>query len=152
MLGPLTHIVDRLRREWRAMVDPKRRILCADDDESIRVFCSTVLTRAGYIVDVAADGREAIGLLRGRRYAAVLLDWTMPYLHGATVVALLRKTQPEALGRLIVITGASEAALGDIKGARAILRKPFSAGRLLDVIEECCGKPGLTGTQTRPSR
>lgn len=152
MLGPLTRLTDRLVREWRARTGSGPRILCADDDEAIRVLCFTVLTRAGYRVDVAANGREAVELLRGRRYAAILLDWGMPFLHGATVVAILRKTQPEALERLIVITGASEGAIADIKGARTILRKPISRGRLIEAIEECCGKPQLSGTQTRPAR
>jgi CheY-like chemotaxis protein len=149
---PLTQIADRFLREWRARRDPQPHILVADDDEAIRTLCSTILTRAGYVVHTAENGREAVELLRRRRYAAILLDWGMPFLHGATVVAILRKTQPESLDRLIVITGASEAALADIKGARTILRKPVAAGRLVDAVEECCGKPHLSGTQTHPSR
>ncbi len=152
MLSRLTQITDRAKRAWRGRTEPNPRILCADDDDDIRTFCATVLKRAGFEVDTAADGREAMQMLRGRSYSTILLDLGMPYLHGATVLAILAKTQPEALARLIVITGASDSALGELRGARVILKKPFAAGRLLDAVQECQDPKRDPGTQTRRSR
>jgi DNA-binding response OmpR family regulator len=149
-LSRLTQITDRARRAWRSRTETVPRVLVADDDEDVRVFCSAALKREGYEVDVAADGRQAVEMLRGRSYATILLDLGMPYLHGATVVAILAKTQPEALSRLIVITGASDAALGELRGARVILKKPFAVGRLLDAVQECQNGKRTSDTQTRP--
>jgi DNA-binding NtrC family response regulator len=145
----LRGLTDRVRRAWYAATDPSPRILCADDDESVRVLCSAALRRAGYEVDIARDGREAVECIRRRRYSAILLDLAMPYLHGATVLAIIKKTQPEALSTLIVITGASDLALGEIVGPRMVIKKPFGVGRLIDAVNECCGTKALSGTKTR---
>jgi len=152
MLSRLTQFADRAKRAWRARTDPTPRVLCADDDDDIRTFCATVLKRAGFEVDTAVDGREAMLMLRARSYSTILLDLGMPYLHGATVLAILAKTQPEALSHLIVITGASDSALGELRGPRVILKKPFAAGRLLDAVQECQEVKSVTGTQTRRLR
>src|SRR5688572_2667804 len=61
------------------MAPSNRRVLVVDDDEAARALMATVLGDAGYAVRVAADGAEAIGLLRaGWRPDAVVLDAVMP--------------------------------------------------------------------------
>jgi CheY-like chemotaxis protein len=63
----------------------------------------------------------------------------MPGLHGATVLAVLRRDQPELLPRIIVISGAPEAALADAYGVvGAVLRKPVKLDALVDVVRGCC--------------
>ena len=114
-------------------------VLCADDDETVRRLCTATLTRAGFDVEQASNGSEALARLRARRYDAVLLDYVMPGLHGATVLAVLRRDQPELLQRIIVISGAPEAALADAYGVvGAVLRKPVKLDALVDVVRGCC--------------
>lgn len=140
MFETIRNTVERARRAWRSRTDKTPYVLCADDDESVRVFCASALKRVGYTVEGAADGREFLEKLRERDYCAILLDLGLPYVHGTTLLAMIAKTRPEILSRLIVITGASEAALPDVHGARIILRKPVGAGRLIDTVDECTGR------------
>lgn len=114
-------------------------VLCADDDADVRALCAAALRRAGYAVDEAADGREAREKLDRNRYAAVLLDLAMPYLHGATLLSILRRQQPELLRRVIVVTGIGDAALTDIQPhVASILRKPLTIEGILGAVSDCC--------------
>jgi two-component system, OmpR family, alkaline phosphatase synthesis response regulator PhoP len=135
----LQQFADRARRAFHGHVDESPRVLCADDDESTRVLCAAALTRSGFEVDMAANGREAIDQIEKVRYSAVLLDLGMPHIHGTTVLSMIRKTQPDLLQRVVVITGAADAALLGTDDVRAILRKPFGTERLLAAVHDCCG-------------
>jgi CheY-like chemotaxis protein len=114
-------------------------VLCADDDESVRRLCTAALTRAGFLVDQAADGTEALARMRAKKYSAILLDLVMPGLHGATVLAVLGRDQPDVLRRVILISAAPDAALTDAYGmVGAVLRKPIKLDALVDVVRGCC--------------
>jgi CheY-like chemotaxis protein len=117
-------------------------VLCADDDESVRRLCTAALTRAGFAVEQAANGSEALARLRTKKYSAVLLDLVMPGVHGATVLSVLGRDQPEVLPRVILISAAPEAALADAYGmVGAVLRKPIKLDALVDVVRGCCEPP-----------
>lgn len=136
MLEPARVIVETLRRFWNRSKKPV--VLCVDDDESVRLLCTATLTRAGFEVEQASNGSEALARLRARRYDAVLLDFVMPGLHGATVLSVLQRDQPEVLSRVIVISAAPEAALTDAYGlVGAVLRKPIKLDTLVDVVRGC---------------
>ena len=115
----------------------RRRVLIADDDPDVRVLCTTALSRAGYEVEAAADGRDALLKVEHNTYHAVLLDLSMPYVHGATLLSILGQTKPEMLRRVLVITGATEAAIDPIIGVvGAVLRKPLSVDTLIQVVDQ----------------
>lgn len=142
MLEAVSVFVETLRL-FRKVLPWKRGkqqvVLCADDDESVRRLCTAALVRAGFDVEQASNGREALARLRARRYDAVLLDFVMPGVHGATVLAVLRRDQPEMLSRVIVISAAPDAALTDAYGVvGAVLRKPVKLDALVDVVRGCC--------------
>ncbi len=65
-------------------------IVLADDEPDLRAVYSTCLRDAGYEVWEAADGREAVALVVGRRPALLLLDVWMPILNGFEVLEQLR--------------------------------------------------------------
>lgn len=67
-----------------------RRILVVDDDEDSRDLENLVLTRAGYVVDAAADGEEAWQALASTHYDLLLTDHKMPRLCGLDLVARMR--------------------------------------------------------------
>jgi len=113
------------------------RILVVDDEAPIRRLVETVLAGKGYQVVGAADGLEAIDLLRdaGRRFDAVLLDLNMPGATGIEVLRIAREVCPET--RVLVVTGHLDT---DVRselerlGQHEFLRKPYSLdelGRLL---------------------
>lgn len=135
----LHQFADRARRVLHRHTDDAPRVLCADDDDAIRTLCARTLNRSGFEVDMAANGREALDQLERSRYSAILLDLGLPHVHGTTVLSILRRSRPELLQRVVVITGASDAALIGTEDVRVILKKPFAAERLLEAVHDCCG-------------
>ncbi|HLN90343.1 MAG TPA: response regulator, partial [Patescibacteria group bacterium] len=63
-----------------------RRILIADDDESIRWVLRKTVTGLGFAADLAEDGEQALALLRKNTYAAAFVDIRMPGVEGIEVL------------------------------------------------------------------
>jgi two-component system, cell cycle response regulator len=67
--------------------EPKLRILAVDDDESYLHYLTLVLTRAGFLVEVATDGPSAIAkILDGCEVDLLLIDLAMPHIDGIETV------------------------------------------------------------------
>ena len=66
------------------------RLLFAEDQPQLRRSVTRALTAAGYSVDAAADGAQALDDLDGASYDAVILDVMMPRVDGLTVLRTLR--------------------------------------------------------------
>jgi two-component system response regulator AtoC len=117
-------------------VSLKERILVADDESSLRLLLNKELSRAGYSVEVAADGEVALKEIREKSYHVVLLDIVMPKLDG---VSVLRTMKNEAIpSEVIILTGNAtiESAIECMKlGAFEYVRKPYSLSELLMQIE-----------------
>jgi DNA-binding response OmpR family regulator len=67
------------------------RVLIVDDNDDIRRILGLRLSREGFEVAAAADGREGLAAVRGGRWDLVLLDLVMPVLDGFEVLAELRR-------------------------------------------------------------
>src|SRR5690348_11283346 len=78
-------------------------VLVVDDDPAITRLCSLVLERAGFRVDTASDGRHALDRIEATDYAAILLDLQMPFMHGATLLAILGREKPGLLKKVVVM-------------------------------------------------
>jgi signal transduction histidine kinase len=109
-------------------------ILVVDDEELNRILLSTYLREAGYAVEAADDGQEALQLLRTHSFDAVLLDLLMPGMNGYEVLARLK--QDAALRRMPVIVVSSMDEMDSIvrcieMGATDYLPKPFDPVLLL---------------------
>ena len=68
------------------------RILIADDESEIRSLLRLYLENAGYAVEEAADGEEAVKLLAGGDFHLCLLDIMMPKMDGFHVLRKVRET------------------------------------------------------------
>jgi two-component system cell cycle sensor histidine kinase/response regulator CckA len=82
-----------------------RLVLVVDDEDVIRELLKSALERAGYRVLTASDGAEAISIF-GRHQteiAGVVIDMMMPYIDGATAIAMFRKTRPSV--SVVAISG-----------------------------------------------
>ncbi len=112
-----------------------KRILVADDEESIRWVLSKSLTKQGYQVDLAKDGKEALLLSRKQSYDLAVLDIKMP---GITGLELLSKFQEECPQALIVIMTAESSMKNAVeamkRGAYDYLTKPFDLDALDAII------------------
>ena len=82
--------------------DRQPRILVVDDDPNIRELLMQELTEAGYRVDVASNGREALAVVRRDRPELIVLDVMMPEMNGFDVAAVL-KNDPQTMDIPIVI-------------------------------------------------
>jgi diguanylate cyclase (GGDEF)-like protein len=79
------------------------RVLIVDDEEVIRQLLTDVLCDAGYQVETAACGEDAILKLRDNRYDFVITDMMMPGIGGVQVVETVKQLDPET--EVIVMTG-----------------------------------------------
>jgi PAS domain S-box-containing protein len=118
------------------------RILVMDDEECIRSVAETMLTRAGYDVTLAADGKEALYIYREalsahNPYDLTILDLTVRGgLGGEEALAELLKMDPRAV--VIASTGYSDnSALPHLKqfGFAGMLPKPYSRYELLSMVK-----------------
>jgi len=111
------------------------KVLVVDDEEPVRRLLNKELTRKGFSVDVAADGKTALGLAKQTAYDVVLLDIMMPVMDGIAVMKKLR-TDPAAPA-IIVLTGKAtvETAVEAMKhGAYDYLTKPYKLDELVIII------------------
>ena len=114
----------------------RARVLVVDDDEHIRGWLSDLLEANRYDVVAAADGEQAIGLLRAGEFDAVITDLMLPAADGVEVVraARARPDAPEAI--VVTAFGSIESAVEAVRaGAFDYLTKPLSSQKLLVVLE-----------------
>jgi two-component system cell cycle sensor histidine kinase/response regulator CckA len=113
-------------------------ILVADDEEIVRRAVRSALERQGYRVLVAADGLEAVDLLRLRGdVKLVLLDLTMPVLGGEEALRELRRVRPDV--KVILTSGYNEAeAIQRFSGEQlsGFIQKPYTAAQLAEKVKQ----------------
>ena len=117
----------------------QKRVLVVDDDAEIRGLLVAVLQRHGLLIDVAADGEEAMNLLRASHYAVVLVDLMMPRIDGFQLLDLM--SGPDAISSpvVLVITAADRATIErlDTQRIHGIVRKPFDPEEIARLVVAC---------------
>jgi two-component system phosphate regulon response regulator PhoB len=115
------------------------RILVVDDEYLFRAPSSMVLRQAGYAVDCAATGEEALKLLESVQPDLVLLDLMMPGMGGLAFLRRLRADERFAALPVVVLSAGSDGRPGTeaLKlGARACLLKgSFSLAELTHFVQ-----------------
>jgi DNA-binding response OmpR family regulator len=115
-----------------------KRVLVVDDEPNILMSLEFLMKRAGFEVDVARDGRQALAALEGTPPDLVLLDVMMPEFDGYEVCARVRE-RPEWSGTKIVMLTArgrdAERERGMKAGADAYVTKPFSTRDLVEQVK-----------------
>jgi two-component system phosphate regulon response regulator PhoB len=104
-------------------------ILVVDDESDIVDVLAHVLTREGFSVVSAMDGRAAVELARSRTPDLVLLDWMLPEMSGMEVMKFLRADQKTRTIPVILVTARREEidrVLAFELGADDYVMKPFS--------------------------
>ncbi len=111
-------------------------ILVCDDDPSLRELVRAVLG-PGYRFVEAADGVEALGLVREERPDLIVLDVMLPGLSGIEVLEELRTDRALQAIPVVVITAWSHAELdAQVAGADRFVSKPFDPDDLSSAVEE----------------
>jgi DNA-binding response OmpR family regulator len=110
------------------------RILIIEDDDIMLKAVKNILTKAGYDVLTAKDGKEAFEQLEHAIYDIVVTDLMMPYANGLEVVSRIRSDASKRHVSIIVVSsvGNEETITEAFRlGADDYLKKPIMAGELL---------------------
>jgi DNA-binding NtrC family response regulator len=111
------------------------RILVVDDDATAGAVLAEVLTKAGYAVELARGGTEAVEKGQQIPIDLVLTDIKMPDMDGMAVLKRFREFSPETPIILLTAFGAIESAIEAIKGgAYDYISKPFKKDEVLLTI------------------
>jgi len=74
----------------------RMRILIVDDSSLIRLYCRDVLERAGFEVEQAINGIEAMEKVFGSEFDMLILDVNMPGMDGLSLLRALRESEHQA--------------------------------------------------------
>jgi DNA-binding NarL/FixJ family response regulator len=117
-------------------------VLIVDDHEQLRALTRQIVAEASalHIVGEAADGAEAMQLIKALRPAIVLLDLVLPQVNGLEVLRWIKEEHPET--KVIIMTVHDEDAYrqaAEASGADAFLLKKTLMTDLLPTIRHLCG-------------
>lgn len=131
------------------MLDPSRHlVLIVDDDAAVRTMLTTLLQESGYEVILAANGLEALALLKSGLPAVLLSDLNMPEMSGFELLSIVRQQFPKL--PLVAMSGGYETrdAIPGGVTADAFYAKGHGNSRfLLRVLSVMTGAPAAHGIE-----
>ena len=114
-------------------------ILLVEDSPEVSLSVREILTAAGYTVEEAASGKEALAHLKRGRFDAIVSDIWMPEMDGIALLKEIRGAGNEI--PVVVISGGAPnapltytAPLAATFGANVVVYKPFERGELLKAV------------------
>ncbi len=121
------------------------RILLVDDHEPVCLSLQTMIRGMGHDTLMATTGRQALALHQQTPVDVLVTDIFMPDMDGYELIQKFRRDYPEV--KVVAMSGGIPRAPGgpylevaERFGAQWLLRKPFSATRLIEVISEATGE------------
>lgn len=111
-----------------------RRALVVEDERSIAMLIAAVAQRAGFSVDHAADGAEAVRAMDDQDYAVVVLDLMLPRVNGWQVLEHIE--EKGCAGCVVVVSAGSDGDLAKIDKSivRKVIQKPFDVNDLEQLL------------------
>ncbi|MEA3297136.1 MAG: response regulator, partial [candidate division Zixibacteria bacterium] len=127
----VTTLLEKVRRASEKIPGS---ILVVDDEELLRDLLQRILTRDGVKVLLADSGKQALGLMKTNKVAAVLSDIAMPEMDGFELLAYVKEYDTSI--PVILVSGRSEYNREDVitAGADNFITKPFNNVEILDRI------------------
>ena len=121
------------------------RVLVVDDSALVRLYCRQALTAAGFAVEEAMNGAEALEKALAGEFDLLILDVNMPRMDGFSLLRALRRA-PGRAGSTPALMLSTEAAEGDREAARAAganhyLVKPAEPAELCRCAALLTGRP-----------
>jgi len=118
-----------------------KNLLVVEDETVISAICHRVLSKEGFNVILAGDGRKAIKLLAENKIDLCLLDIRTPGIDGLELYEHIRQTFPELAFKVIFMTGDSLSRnipeFANEVGCQ-LLEKPFTTNELISAIRNLC--------------
>ena len=120
-------------------------VLIVEDETALASAMAEAFADAGFLVDRAGDGEEAMARLDGGQYDLIISDLKMPRMDGIQLLGALRAQHPEMAGHIMFVTGDvigtdAERFLADSRCRW--LAKPFRLSELLRIAKEVMGHSG----------
>ncbi|MBL4887208.1 MAG: response regulator [Flavobacteriaceae bacterium] len=121
-------------------------ILLVDDSEINQMLLMKLfISKGGYYIDLATNGKDAIDIASSRSYDLMLLDLDMPVMDGFETLKKIRSSKSEELMNTPVIVLSGKASEEDRKkalklGARGYLTKPFDKNELFNLTQSVVNK------------
>ncbi len=139
LMGSATHTPDVMEG------DAKVRVLVVDDEEFLRSIVRERLEIAGYSVEEASNGTEALSMLESSGpYNVLLTDIRMPVMDGITLLGEWGERSPGTAGIVMSANAELDTAVHALKmGACDYITKPFNFDVLLITIENALRKKDL---------
>ena len=127
-----------------------KQILLVDDEAVVRRVLRVALEKAGFAVETASNGEEALTSLRERSPDVLITDIEMPRMDGRTLCETLHAEQPERSFPIFVLTSLTgrehRSWSSEIENLN-FLEKPISVRKLLAKLTDCLGTCRIaTGT------
>lgn len=118
----------------------KRKILVIEDEIQIRQLLQDILKSLGHHVEVAGNGRIALGMIEQKNYDLILSDVKMPEMSGAEFYAAIKRKGAALERRIVFVTGdlMNPETLRFVESTgRPWLGKPFDIDSITKTISEC---------------
>lgn len=116
-----------------------KKILTVDDSASIRQMVNFTLTKAGYEVSEAVDGRDGLDKSGRAPFSLIITDLNMPNMDGIEMITALRKQPGYGFTPILMLTTESQPEKKDAgrkAGATGWIVKPFNADQLVAVVQK----------------
>ena len=116
------------------------RILVIEDDNEVREYIDSVLSRHGYEVETAGNGKDGVEIFRDNPVDLVITDIIMPEKDGIETIMDLKRHHSSL--KIIAISGGGRAEpenylhSAKLIGAHVTLRKPFTNEEMLQAVED----------------
>jgi DNA-binding NtrC family response regulator len=112
------------------------KLLIVDDEENIRLILESVFTDAGYQVDTAVNGLQAMEKIKSFYPEILLLDKNMPYMSGMETLQRIKKQYPNIVVIMVTAYGDISSAVEAMKmGAYDYIEKPFDNDKMLLLLK-----------------
>jgi CheY-like chemotaxis protein/anti-sigma regulatory factor (Ser/Thr protein kinase) len=113
----------------------QRRVLIVDDDRALRHALASLLAGAGYAVEQAGDGPEALAHLRRHDTDVMLLDINLPSMSGLEVLEQARALVSPPFVVMMTAEGTPETVVRAVRGqAFRYVRKPFAPKAIIEIV------------------
>ena len=131
-------------RAWTKTDYSGKRLLLVEDNELNREIAEVILTEAGFMIESAPDGTDAVAMVEKseeRYYDAVLMDVQMPVMNGYEATKAIRAMRREDVKTLPIIAMTANAMEDDKEaalksGMNAHIAKPLDIELLMSVLRQ----------------
>jgi len=129
-----------------------RRILVVDDESHILIMLKKMLERAGFEVDLAANGSEGVEVFKKSQPDLVITDIIMPEKEGLETIREMRRIKPDL--KVIAMSGGGKVSaesyldIARIFGAGKVIAKPFTQKELVSAVQSMLSEEDGEGEES----